>query len=279
MGRSPIQASPFLGGASLFPGVFSASGSAGCQGEHGAGDGGGHFIGQHGRVLVSGQSVEEGTQAGCLRRGSPCASRAPMTPASTSPEPAVANREFPVELRVREFVPGSATRVPAPFQSTTHPVLLARAMARSSRLPWEARPKACSSRRASPSWGVRTIWRQRGGGGRREGVAERRFRPSASNTFGRGAARASPRKESTVGRESIPGPRISALARRISLRQPSREAWEKVPGADPDASGNRWTMRAMGTEARISAEAGTQTTTTPAPARSPESPTSKGAPE
>ena len=49
----------------------------------------------------------------------PPATKAPIAPASTSPEPAVAISGVPVGFTITARSPGAATRLAAPFRSTT----------------------------------------------------------------------------------------------------------------------------------------------------------------
>ncbi len=203
--------------------------------------------------------------AAAARSGaSPAASSAPIIPASTSPEPAVASRSSPWST-IRTSPPGAATTVVGPLSSTTAPRSAASVRAAATRSAPGLLPTSSEN---SPSCGVITVGRPRW---RSSGPAPSALQaaakiPSPSTTTGTVASAISARAETIVASSRPrPGPTTSARNRSRSLNtSPSKSA----------AGTRRWmtSLRASGSMP------GLDSVTRPAPDRAAASAHSRPAP-
>ena len=149
---------------------------------------------------------------------SPCASSTPMTPASTSPAPAVASQAGP-SAWLRTGPSGPTTIVVDPLSSTVAPVSSARRLAaetgsaETSLLVTSCEVRRVRRRAHSPACGVSTVVRP---ARRRATLSSTRSRAPASSTTGSGASSTSTtacrwaRPASVPSSGSTPGPATHA---------------------------------------------------------------------
>src|SRR5690606_20753776 len=156
-------------------------------------------------------------QAAASKASRPCARSAAMAPVSRSPMPPVAIPGLPASIRAMR-PSGAATRVPAPFSTTTASKLLARARADASRPSWTSAVVMPISRAASPGCGVRIA------SPTARGCSASRFSASASSTIGFAVPRAACSNPRAQSPRPSPGPIATTVARSSSGAKASPES-------------------------------------------------------